>query len=663
MTPLLVNSPESMFKVKIITVKDSAEQTLKILHRIGVLHVEESTELKPVDRAAIENERNEVSELLGYVEEALDFLLAKEEVSLTEDLEVIYTRPFRELRDEIKPLHNHLTTLHQRITRPNDRIKQLTELKTPLEPLAQQTDISLRDLNFSGGYLFARVFAVPTDTYQTLYQQLKDILYINMVAIAESETMFHAIAKDVNQKAVETAVRDSGGRILQIPDEDTTLRDFLKATDSEIAKLEQEVQSISEELQDRITKNIERLVMWRAVLSAESERLQVLEKATEGNYTTLIEGWIPASSVEPATSEIRENINYVYIDAREAEPTEEPPTKLKNPGVFKPFQVLVNLFGAPKYREWDPTPILAYSFAFFFGLMIGDVIYALGIILATKFLLKSFVDDPNTEGFKLFQRLLYISSGVALVIGLLTGNYLGDIYTFFGIESLALSGTIQQIMGDPIAFIVASLAIGFVHVNIAHLLTLIKATKENHWGVILNKIGLFLFQLFGIPLIVHNMLSVDIPFITEQIYGISLYVVLASVLLVVVGSIKESGGMGAITWAFDLTGVLGDIMSYCRLAGVGLASFYLASSFNLLADLFRGMMPGPVGFIIGTIVAIAVLIIGHLINVALGAITGFIHSLRLCFVEFLFKFYEGGGREYSPFKLKKPVSVAITEKT
>ena len=72
---------------------------------------------------------------------------------------------------------------------------------------------------------------------------------------------------------------------------------------------------------------------------------------------------------------------------------------------------------------------------------------------------------------------------------------------------------------------------------------------------------------------------------------------------------------------------------------------------------------GLVGAIIGVLIAVVILIFGHVINLVLTAITGFMHSLRLCFVEFLFKFYEGGGTEYSPFRLKKRVAVPVTVKS
>ena len=121
--------------------------------------------------------------------------------------------------------------------------------------------------------------------------------------------------------------------------------------------------------------------------------------------------------------------------------------------------------------------------------------------------------------------------------------------------------------------------------------------------------------------------------------------------------------MGSIFWLFDLTGILGDVMSYARIAGVGLATFYLAFCFNLIADLFLGMIPGVAGVIIGIIIAVVILLVGHMINLVLGMLTGFIHSLRLCFVEFLFKFYEGGGRDYSPFRLRTQAPMVIRAKS
>ncbi len=123
--------------------------------------------------------------------------------------------------------------------------------------------------------------------------------------------------------------------------------------------------------------------------------------------------------------------------------------------------------------------------------------------------------------------------------------------------------------------------------------------------------------------------------------------------------------MGAILGLFDITGLLGDIMSYARIAGVGLATYYLAVVFNMLGPLFGELipLPGMAGVIIGGGLTIMILVMGHALNLILSAITGFIHSLRLCFVEFLFKFYEGWGRQYSPFILRKRTSVTVGTKS
>jgi V/A-type H+-transporting ATPase subunit I len=654
MVPLIVNTSDPMAKVRVVTTKDYSTKTLKTLHTVGVLHVEESEELEPVDKEAIEGERRKIGELLTSINDILAYMPKGEGVSLREDVEVIYTRPFDEVDSEVRLLCTKLSNVHQRATKLNKDIKELTELTRYLGSLEQQANIRLQDLNFSGSYLFSRVFVFPNELFETSYPKLGEYILESLSGTVENETALYAIAKAEDQETIESAVEDGGGRILPIPGEDLTLREFLESADGNIRSLDKELAKLHTEIESKTRENLEKLVLFREALSAETERLAVLAKACEAKYVTLIEGWIPESNVETTISELRENVGYVFIDTRKPEQAEEPPTKMRNATAVKPFEVIVNLFGTPKYREWDPTPIIGYFFAIFFGIMLGDVVYAALLILFARLGLRLLVDDPKTEGFKLFQRIIYISGGVGLVIGLLTGSYLGNFYEFFHIESLTLAQGIHEMFSNPVSFIQFSIVMGLVHVNIAHVLALIRGIKEGQKAVVPNKAGLFMLQIGAIPLIMAFILGFDIPWLTGQIPIILMSVAITGLVLIIASSFMEKGAfLGGIFWLFDVTGILGDVMSYARLAGVGLATYYLAYCFNLIADLLYGMMPaGVVQLVLGTLIFILVLLLGHVLNLALSAITCFVHSLRLCFVEFLFKFYEGGGRAYSPFRLK-----------
>jgi len=664
MRPLILNSPESMVKVRVITLKDYSEPTFKTLHKLGVLHIEESKELPPIDKAAVERQQKEASQLLTIVGNMLGYISEKQQVSIGEDAEVIYTRPFDELGKEVRSLYTRFAELHEKTVKIDNEVEQLTEQKKYLGAFAHHHGLKLRDLSFSGDYLFSGVFILATETYETLHNQLNKYLLGDIISTAENETVVYAISKVENREALESLVTNAGGKILAIPGEDLTLKEFLARAEDKLHRLEEKLAQLNNELESKAGQELRNIALLRLALIAENQRLSVLTRACEAKYVTLIEGWVPQNNVELAIVELKENIDYVFIDTRQPESSEEPPTKLKNPTMLKPFQLVVTLFGTPRYREWDPTPVVAYSFAIFFGLMVADVGYAIGLILLSRFLLVRLLGGSESEEMKLFQRLIYICGGVALVMGLLSGSYLGDVYTFFGFENLAVVAGVQQVLQNPLTFVMLALMIGLVHVNIAHVMVLIKGIKERNQGAILGKVGLILVQL-GIPFILRTMLKFNIPLIPPQLLAVSPYVMGVGVVLIIVGSFKQSGGIGAILWLFDVTGLLGDIMSYTRIAGVGLATFYLAAAFNMLARLFSGFVPiaGVAGVVGGAVLAIIILLVGHLINMLLSLITGFIHSLRLCFVEFLIKFYEGGGVQYSPFKLRKRPSVLVGAKS
>ena len=663
MTSLLLSTPEPMYRVRIVTMKDLAEKTLKSLQRTGVLHVEVSEELSPVDTAFLEQHKNEVSELLTLINDVLAYMPVK--AALPKDGEVIYLKPFKELCSETDSLCSGLNQQHQKIVRRKKTLTRLHELQKYLGPLHEQGELKVKDLNYSGRYLFSCVMVIPNEIYDAHLQNHLENHTLQMVShTVDIETVFYIIGRSEEKDSLVSFITELGGGILDVPDEDLILNEFLIANNNEITAVENELALLNEELSKQINENLEELILMKAAILSENERIAVLAKASEAKYVTMIEGWIPQSKVQPATAELKDAIDYIYIDSREAAAGETPPTKQRNPGPVKPYQVITNLFSIPKYQEWDPTPLIAYSFALFFGFMMGDVIYALGVFAIARFILPKLVENTESEGFKLFQRLMYINGAVAFIVGLLSGTYLGDFLTkFFGVGNLALVKGIGEIFTTPISFILVSIIIGFVHVNIGHIIALIKGIKEKKSSVIVSKIGLFLLQVSAIPYLM-KIISIDIPFLNSPVLSILGYVLIVSILLIIIGSIMEQGKfLGSIFWLFDITGILGDIMSYARIAGVGLATYYLAFCFNLIAALFPEMLPGVVGTVIGYIIAFVIVVVGHLLNLVLGVLTGFIHSLRLCFVEFLFKFYEGGGREYSPFKLKTPTSVLTETKS
>jgi len=673
----IVNTPEPMSRMRVVTSRDLAGKVLKVLQQAGVLHAEESTELQSIDREAIEKERRLASELLSSIDDALKYVPADQVVQLKQDADVYYIKPLDEIDKDTRKLCTKLATMHQRAEKLEEQKAQLAELKEVAVSLSQGTDLTLSDLHFDGAHLMSRLLAIPSEVYNAVGSQLSPKVLSEQTVQGGESTYVYVIARADDKAAIESFAADNSGRFLPVPAESTSLVEFTTKGDAESSRIDVELAKIRTDIEKETLQNLETLVLLREALGAENERLEVLEKACEARYVTLIEGWVPQASVETATGDLRENVGYVYVESRDVRPDEEPPTKMRNVKALRPFEVVVNLFGTPKYREWDPTPIIAYSFAFFFGIMLGDAVYGALLMVLTRYALPKLVDDPDTDGFRLFRSLMYISAGSAVLIGVLTGTYLGDFFVkFFGgvlasvlpidlaaPAPLALAPAVAAVYLDTMTFIVVSLGIGLVHVNIGHVLMFIKGVREKLLYIILGRGGLFILQIFGIPWIMHFIGSDLYPF-AESTYSIFLYIVLASILMIVVASFLEKGPfLGSIFWIFDITGILGDVMSYARLAGVGLATYFLAYCFNMMSTLIANMLPaGFIRIVLGTIIMVFILLFGHILNLVLSSITCFVHSLRLCFVEFLFKFYEGGGRQYSPLRIRKREMVTVKAK-
>ncbi|MBN2297100.1 MAG: hypothetical protein JXM72_00820 [Deltaproteobacteria bacterium] len=665
MIPLIINSPESMYKVRLASLRDDISDTLIDLQSAGMLQVEPAGELTEEEKESIIHRKEQSSAALLRIQDILSGLTSAREVYLPETLP---EKPLEDIVSFISDIHEQCTLLIKKHESAEARISDLQSMTQYLQPLATEIDFQFEDLHYTGEYLFTKVLVFSHDSFRHFTEKAGPGLINNISAETDSETVTLIIARTHHRQNIEKLAADLGARELNIPDKDMSVSIFLKEYPSMRDAFLLEAARAQDLLVKTIEDRLEEIVVCREILTAHNSRLSVLEQLSYLNYATVIEGWVPASRADDLSSLLKQSQEYLLVEMTVPTQKDEPPSELRNPSLIRPFQVIVNLFSVPRYGDWDPTPIVAYFFAFFFGLMLNDSIYSLGLLITARFFLDKLVDDPDSPGVHLFRRVLYISGSSGLVFGLLSGVHLGDFPTKYfniSIESVAMVAWVQKKLSDPITFIILALIIGMVHVNIAHILSLIKGVQERKTGIILSKIGLFITEVFGIPYLLRSLLNIDLLSVDAHVYAMFVYPLAIGLLFVIIGSFMQMGFLGALFWIFDLTGILGDVMSYSRLAGVGLATYYLASSFNLLSSWFSsiiaGVIPGVAGVIAAFIVGTVLLIALHTFNMLLSSLAAFIHSLRLCFVEFLMKFYEGGGREYSPFhaQLRKKVVVGI----
>ncbi|MEM2158532.1 MAG: V-type ATPase 116kDa subunit family protein, partial [Sulfolobales archaeon] len=334
--------------------------------------------------------------------------------------------------------------------------------------------------------------------------------------------------------------------------------------------------------------------------------------------------------------------------------------KFSNSSQVKYFELITRLYGIPRYGEWDPTTLITYSFLIFFGLMTADAVYGLVLLLILKYVLDriGFIENPYSEGYLNLKKILLVLGVSATFFGILTNTYAGYSIPYY---------TPLINVGDPLSFISLALLIGLVHVNLAHFLGVIRAIKASDKATLLSELGLLIAEFTALPYILYYFLKVRLLPISDAYYNILLFTSLIGIMVLVIGRFLSLKSIGLFLWLFDVTGLLGDVFSYTRLAGIGLATYLMARNFNDLALMAANTILTSINIpilniLLSIITASSIILLTNAINLTFGVIGSFVHSLRLCFVEFLPKFYEGGGREFKPLKvsLKKYVLVGAT---
>ena len=372
----------------------------------------------------------------------------------------------------------------------------------------------------------------------------------------------------------------------------------------------------------------------------EFSKVVLSSEQTAGDKLMLIEGWAPAYS----KVEIEAYLNdaHVYYEITDPMPGDNVPIRLNNKGFFAWFEPICKLYMLPKYNELDLTPFFAPFFMVFFGLCLGDSGYGLFLFLgATAYRLLA---KKVTPSMKSIISLIQVLSASTFFCGLLTG-------TFFGANIYDLDWPIVQrlkhaVLMDNNDMFRLSLILGVIQILFGMVLKAVNQTIQFGFKYAIATIG-------WIILLVSTAVSALFSSSELLSMGGTAYKVVLCISSAMIFLFNTPGknifmniGLGLWDSYNMVTGLLGDVLSYVRLFALGLSGGILAGVFNSLAV---GMSPDNV--IAGPIVMVLIFVIGHAINMFMNVLGAMVHPMRLTFVEFFKNSgYEGGGKEYKPFK-------------
>ncbi len=643
--------PERIKRIRFLVLENSTERVVKRLHELGAVQISDCREkfadpqwAEILSAHPAHPDQKKIALLLAGVNRLIDVfsalqpaekqglfgkLLAPPPPAVIRPRELLRTALFSEAEATIAAIDAELSGLIARLELIEIEELDLIALRDAFAPVAH-LEIPLELVGRGPG---AAIFfgLVPEHICSALAKDVKQATDGAVVIIDEpiaGQKMALVLAcLSAQADDVHSILRKWGVELISPAGYHGSPAQVISSITEHINALRAEQKTLRDRMNEINNRWSQQLALLREELIIERARTEIQTCFGRTAYVTAIEGWVPATKTEM----VRQAMNAlgtepVAIELGEPdEPIAAIPVALHNPGILKHFEFLTKLYAHPRYDEIDPTVLMCPSFLFFFAIMVTDAMYgfmtlSLGLLLLFK---GGGRYDPVIKAAGV---ILALGGAATVILGALTGGWFGNLATkYLGIQFLQRM-TVFDPLANVTAFLLFSLGVGLVQLNLGIGMGIVQNIRRKHWEEAMKNIWIVFLELV---LLCYYLDSRILAYVCA---------VPAAILL-----LYSAKGM----FLFSFTGFIGDVLSYARLIALGLVSFGFAIAINALIGLVWKIQ------YLGWLLALILLIAGHLFGWVLNVIGAFAHSIRLHFVEFFGKFYTGGGQEFIPFGAKR----------
>lgn len=529
-------------------------------------------------------------------------------------------------------LVEHVESIRTTLRKKDEKLKELREKEALLRKWSV-LDFYPKDI-FKHPYTKTKMGTIPQATDNAYLEGLKqsELISVHEVYHTREEIGLLVTYPRKAQQAAKEELAKAHFSIVWYAFEEAPSVELEKNLKAQQAVVEAK-KKVLEDLQEE--KDILRKLQLSAeVTYNELQKEQAKNELVNGQHVFVLQGWLTTKAVDAVEVQLKDKLGegeYVFLPLEIAEEEyEEVPTVLENNTFLQPFENLTEMYGLPKYGELDPTPYTAPFYLVFFGMMAADLGYGALLWLGTFIMLKFFHFDKGTNrNLKFFHLLSY----PVMIWGIVFGSAFGADLPF---QPLSLSKDLITIMILSIIFGVIQIMVGLSLGAYSNL------KKKAYIDAYTSHLG-WLAIITGIILYVLGSMVLNISWIATIGSSIAIIAAVAIVVVTVLTSENKWGGLASGLYnLYGISGYVADVVSYTRLMALAVSGGSIASAFNMLV----GFLPPVARFTAGIFLIVAL----QGLNIFLSFLGAYVHGLRLQFVEFFGKFYDGGGHALKPFK-------------